>query len=146
MLRENFSFIGNYVCRESIKNISKYLSEQERKCFSNHDYYYLTAIHYMGDPTFTQVAQEFGLTKPAITLLVKRLGKLNLVEKVQSEADKRVYHIRLTEKGRMIAQGDEEAYAKMTAMIKSLLQNEQQYEIVEELLSDLVNRLKENME
>lgn len=34
----------------------------------------------------------------------------------------------------------------MTELIKSLLQNEQQYEIVEELLSDLVNRLKENME
>ena len=146
MFRENFSFIGNYICRESIKNISKHLSEQERKHFSNHDCYYLTTIHYMGNPTFTQVAQDLGLTKPAITLLVKRFGKLNLVEKVQSEEDRRVFHIRLTEKGRRVAQGDEMAYEKMTEMIKSLLQNEQQYKIVEELLSDLVNRLKENME
>lgn len=143
MFKDNFEFIGNYMCRESIKNLNKHLSETELKSFSNNDYYYLTAIYHLGKPNFSQVAEELGLTKPAISILVKKLIKMNLIEKVQSEEDKRVYFIRVTEKGKKIVSGDDELYLRLSSLMKSLLSNDEQYVFIDTLLTEIVLRLKE---
>lgn len=143
MFKDNFAFIGNYMCRESIKNLNKHLSETELKSFSNNDYYYLTAIYHLGKPNFSQVAEELGLTKPAISILVKKLIKMNLIEKIQSEEDKRVYFIRVTEKGKKIVGGDDELYLRLSSLMKSLLNNDEQYVFIDTLLTEIVLRLKE---
>lgn len=143
MFKDNFAFIGNYMCRESIKNFNKHLSETELKSFSNNDYYYLTAIYHLGKPNFSQVAEELGLTKPAISILVKKLIKMNLIEKVQSEEDKRVYFISVSEKGKKIVGGDDELYLSLSSLMKSLLNNDEQYVFINTLLTEIVLRLKE---
>jgi DNA-binding MarR family transcriptional regulator len=142
MITDNFAFISNYVCRESIKNLNKHLSESELKSFSNNDYYYLTAIYHLGKPNFSQIADELGLTKPAISILVKKLMKMNLIEKVQSEEDKRVYYISFTEKGKKIVEGDETLYLSLSSLIKSFLTDHEQYEFINTLLEKVVLSLK----
>jgi len=146
MLTDNFAFISNYVCRESIKNLNKHLSESELKSFSNNDYYYLTAIYHLGKPNFSQIADELGLTKSAISILVKKLMKMNLMEKVQSEEDKRVYYINFTEKGKKIVEGDEVLYLRLSSLMKSFLTNDEQYEFIDTLLNKVVLSLKEEIE
>lgn len=142
MFNDNFAFIGNYICRESIKNLNKHLSETELKSFSNNDYYYLTAIYHLGNPNFSQVAEELGLTKSAISVLIKKLQKMNLIEKVQSEKDKRIFHLCVTEKGKKIVDGDEALYSSLSELIKKLLGNDEQYLFVDKLLSEIVYLLK----
>jgi DNA-binding MarR family transcriptional regulator len=146
MLSEDFAYIGNFICRESIRNISCHLSEQEQKTFSNHDYYYLTVIYYMNQPTFSQLANELQLTRSAISIIFNKFSRMQLVTKEQSQEDKRTFHIRLTEKGRRIVLGDAQTYDKLTSLIESLLPEKDQLAAVESLLSLLVTLIKQDEE
>lgn len=142
MLKDSFSFMANYLWRESIKNITTLLTEAELKSFSSNDYYYLTTIYYLEKPNFSQVAEALKLTKPAISSMTNKLIKMGLIDKVQSEEDKRVYYICVTQKGMSIIDGDEELYKKVDALIVSVLNDDDKYALVESLLEEIVNNLK----
>ena len=146
MIRDNLAYISNYICRESVKNLNRTLSESEIKSFSNNDYYYLTTIYYLGKPNLSQIASELGLTKPAISVLIQKLVKMNLIEKIQSEEDKRVYYICLTEKGKKIVDGDESLYSGISSIIENLITDKEQYKYIDTLLSEIVLRLKDQKE
>ena len=53
----------------------------------------------MEAPTYGELAHKLNLSKPAITAIVNKLIKQNLVYKEQSMTDKRTYHIKLTKNG-----------------------------------------------
>ncbi|MDP4093295.1 MAG: MarR family winged helix-turn-helix transcriptional regulator [Bacillota bacterium] len=142
MIENSFAYISNYMCRESIRNLNNCLTETELKSFSNNDYYYLTTIYYLGKPNFSQVAKELGLTKPAVSALVRKLSKMGLIEKTQSEEDKRVHFIKLTDKGKKIVEGDEVLLSNISSLIKNLLKNEEQYNFVDSLLNKIVTQLE----
>ncbi len=142
MIHDSFAFISNYVCRESIKNLNKNLSKDELNSFCYNDYYYLVAIHNLSCPNFSQIAAELEITKPAVSVLIRKFIKLGLIEKNQSEKDKRVFHVKLTEKGRKIVQGDEELYYTLSEHINRLVKNNEQYEMIDSLLSEVVSLLK----
>jgi len=64
--------------------------------------HYLKVIDRTDNMTFGKFAEILSVTKPSVTEIVNKLIKLNLVEKSQCCKDKRIYYIRLTEKGRNI--------------------------------------------
>lgn len=142
MIKDSFSFLANYLWRESIKNLKKQLTEKELSSFSSNDYYYLTVIYYMERPNLSQVAEALQLTKPAISALICKLSKLGLIQKVQSRDDRRVSHLCLTEKGVNIISGDEELYSKIDLLIKETLHNDEKYRFVESLMEEIVKNLK----
>jgi len=141
MIKDSFAFIANYLWRESIKNLEHHLTESEFKSFSSNDYYYLTTIYYMGKPNFSQVAEALKLTKPAISAMIRKLIKIGLIEKIQSQEDKRVFYICVTQKGKIIIDGDEELYKKVDLLIKENLDSKEKYEFVETLLDEIVHSL-----
>ena len=53
-----------------------------------------------GSMQVTELSGELMVTKANVSMLVTKLVKEGLVEKEQSRADKRVFHLSLTEKGR----------------------------------------------
>lgn len=142
MIKDNLAYIANHFWMESIQNLSKHLTITELKSFNSNDYYYLTTIHYMNGPNFSQVAEVLKLTKPAITALVVKLSKLGLLEKVQSEEDKRIFYVVLTEKGRKIIEGDEALYGHFDALIRKLAGTEKVYDAVDNLLEALKEQLE----
>lgn len=142
MIKDSIPYIANYMWRESINNLSTHLSETELKSFSSNDYYYLTTIFYLGKPNFTQVAEALKLSKPAISVFVRKLTKLGLVEKIQSEEDKRIYYVCITEKGKKIIAGDEELYNNIDLLIQDHLRNDEQYHFIDVLLCDIAQSLK----
>jgi DNA-binding MarR family transcriptional regulator len=60
--------------------------------------YYLETILRMESPTFSDVAQSLGITKPSVTAIVEKLIQKGYVKKVQSGEDHRIYHIIPTSK------------------------------------------------
>ena len=142
MIKDSFLFIANYLWRESIKNLKEHLTESELKSFSSNDYYYLTTIYYMGKPNFSEVAEALKFTKPAISALIRKLTKMDLIEKVQSQEDKRVYHICVTAKGKNIVDGDEELYNKIDSAIKETLNSNEKYGFAENLLEEIAGILE----
>lgn len=140
-IKNQLAYIANYMWRESLRNLNAHLTEAEAMRFNSNDYYYLTTIYYMGKPHFSQVAETLKLTKPAISAIVRKLTGLGLVRKEQSDTDRRMYYLTVTDKGRGIVEGDEHLYGRMEALIKQSLQNEEQQAMVERLLSGIVNEM-----
>nr|WP_302597996.1 MarR family winged helix-turn-helix transcriptional regulator [uncultured Cellulosilyticum sp.] len=121
MLSESLEFLANYLWQQSNAKIYEVLSEDEIKGFSISDYYYLTAIYHLNEPNLGTVASELHLTKPAISALVKRLEHHKLIEKTQSQEDKRIFTLKLTPKGLNMIHSDPKRYQHLEEVITSVI-------------------------
>lgn len=142
MIKDSVAFIANYLWRESIRNLSNNLEESEIRNFNSNDYYYLTTIYYMNKPTLSQLAEALNLTKPAISVINRKLTGMGLVEKVQSSEDRRVFHICMTTKGKKIVEGDELLYGKIDSLIRHLTVTDEKYQFVESLMKEIVTSIE----
>lgn len=140
-IEKHFEYIANYLWQQSINNIDSILSTEEKKQFNITDYYYLTTIYNMDNPNLGEVAEKLKLTKPAISALVKRMIKNELIEKIQSNEDGRIYYLKVTEKGRKIIEGDNALYIKFANLIGGIASEEQLKEL-DSLLGEVVKLLK----
>lgn len=141
MIEKNFEYIANYLWQQSINNINLILSNEEKKQFNITDYYYLTMIYNMENPNLGEIAEKLKLTKPAISALVKRLEKNELVNKIKSEEDGRIYYLKVTEKGMKIIAGDNALYEQFANLISENASKEQVEEL-NYLLDRIVKILK----
>ena len=78
-----------------IHELEKYNAENINVNF----FQYIDVIGDMEAPTYGELAQKLNLSKPAITAIVNKLIKQNLVYKEQSMTDKRTFYIKLTKNG-----------------------------------------------
>ena len=85
MIEENLAWLSNYLWKQSIQKIDEVIGEQNKARFTNTDYFNLSKIYHLGEPKFTQIAEELQVTKPAVSLIVKRLMTFDLVERIQSQ-------------------------------------------------------------
>ena len=140
-MQKYFELIAAYLWKESVKNLNSKLSDVENLRFTANDYYYISVIHCLVSPTPSEVALYLYITKPAITVFIKRMIKLDLLEKKISKTDKRIYHILLTSKARSIVEYDKE-------VLNTLVQNLEKSMSLEEVISVnkaleiVTNRLK----
>ncbi|MFK4566140.1 MarR family winged helix-turn-helix transcriptional regulator [Enterococcus sp. UD-01] len=142
MIENNLSYIANYLWQKSLENIDAVLTKEEKSKFNMADYYYLTAIYHMEEPNLGEVAEKLELTKPAISAMVKRLERIGFIEKQQSTADKRVFYLAVTEKGKNIVEGDTCLYQQFIEKIRQLTTPEQMEQFTC-LLEKLVGEIKE---
>jgi DNA-binding MarR family transcriptional regulator len=142
-MEEKFSALVNLLWEECIQNLNSLLEQEEINKFSNNDYYYLLIIQSLQKPNFSQIAEKLSLTKPAVSAIIRKLLSMQLVDKVQSEEDRRIYYIELTEKGKGILQGDRSIYKWVTDTIAAIAADEKELEIVERIISKLVDRLED---
>lgn len=138
MIEDSIAIIANHLWKNSIDNINSILSDGQIGSFNMNDYYYLTVIYELNNPKFSEIAEALHLTKPSISAMVKRLTESGLVNKVQSEEDKRVFFVTLTEKGLKIVQGDYTLYKNMAEWISKMLTKDQisEAECLLKLLAD----------
>ena len=140
-IEKHFEYIANYLWQQSINNIDSILSTEEKKQFNITDYYYLTTIYNMDNPNLGEVAEKLKLTKPAISALVKRLIKNDLIEKIKSDEDGRIYYLKVTEKGIKIIEGDNALYVQFTDLISQIVSEDKLKEL-DCLLGEVVKLLR----
>ena len=87
--------------------------------------HYLKIIDRTNDITFGKFAEILKVTKPSVTEIVNKLIKLNVVEKKQCAWDKRIFYIKLTEKGRNIARLPFLAEQKVVDIIANVLDDKE---------------------
>jgi DNA-binding MarR family transcriptional regulator len=86
---------------------------------------YLKAIDECGEATFSKLAKVTRNSKPTITEMVNKFVKMECVYREKSQDDGRIFYIRLTEKGQMIAHAEENALLQVIDKItNSLDENE----------------------
>lgn len=98
--------------------------------------HYLKIIDRTIDITFGKFADILNVTKPSVTEIVNKLIKLDCVEKMRCPRDKRIFYIRLTEKGRNIAQLQ---YLSEQRVVDIILSNFNEEEVV--TFIKLINKL-----
>ncbi|ADO82912.1 MarR family winged helix-turn-helix transcriptional regulator [Ilyobacter polytropus] len=75
-------------------------------------FHYLTLIDKTPNMTSSELSEILNITKPSVTEIINKLTTLGCVYRGQSELDKRVFYIKLTEKGKKIVKLKELAAEK----------------------------------
>ncbi|MCO7127084.1 MarR family transcriptional regulator [Sporolactobacillus shoreicorticis] len=143
MFQEHLSVIANYLWKQSVIELNRTLSESEVRHFNMNDYYYLTIIYQMETPNLGKLAEELQLTKPAISAIVKRLTEKGFVEKKRSTEDKRIYHLKVTDKGRRIIENDYKSFKDLENLLAETISKDQ-LNVLKQIFDQVVDRLKEN--
>jgi DNA-binding MarR family transcriptional regulator len=142
-MQEKLSALVNMLWQDCIRNLNTVMKEDEINKFSNNDYYYLMVIHSLQKPNLTQIAEALSLTKPAVSVIIRKLLNLDLIKKMQSEEDKRVFYVELSKKGKSILQGDQAVYQWVSDTMEEIAEDEKELEVMDRMLSKLVEKLEE---
>ncbi|GLB24537.1 hypothetical protein LXJ15735_07780 [Lacrimispora xylanolytica] len=142
-MQEKLSALVNMLWQECIRNLNTVMKEDEINKFSNNDYYYLMVIHSLQMPNLTHIAEALSLTKPAVSVIIRKLLNLDLIKKMQSEEDKRVFYVELSKKGKSILQGDQAVYQWVSDTMEEIAEDEKELEVMDRMISKLVKKLEE---
>lgn len=94
---------------------------------------YLKAIDEHGDVTFSRLAEITRNSKPTITEMINRFVRMECAYRQKSPDDGRIVYIRLTEKGRMMANAEQNALNRMIEkMVRAL--DEKEVDLLIEIL------------
>lgn len=88
-------------------------------------YHYLEMLSSMDNPTFVDLTRRMGVSKPTVTIMVNKLIDKGYLKKTQSEADRRVYYISFTEKGKKVVKAFQEAHAQFVNYVSSRFNDEE---------------------
>lgn len=116
-----------------IQNLSNKIREIKEREFQQTDYqdlsvasiHYINVISSMHNPTFVELANKLGFSKPSVTIMINKLLEMGYVQKTRSHEDGRVFYIALTEKGKKIAKAYDDAHYKVVEHITAKLSSEE---------------------
>jgi len=98
---------------------------------------YLRAIDGHADVTFSRLAEMTGTSKPTVTEMVNKFVRMECVYRERCPDDGRIAYIRLTEKGRIVAEAEQNA---LNRMIERMLQTLDEDEI--DLLVRILGKIR----
>lgn len=134
MLRKVFEDIYMYLEEELTRKALELLDNKELAKISVSHADYLEVINKKGNPTLGEIAQELDFSKPSVTIMVNKLINQGFVRKVQSEEDKRVFFVELTDLGRALVDIQLNIYRDFASDLEKVLGNNEA-EKLGELLS-----------
>jgi DNA-binding MarR family transcriptional regulator len=109
------------------------LSECEGQDITVKQIGYLKTIDEHGDVTFSRLAKITSNSKPTITEMINKFVVMDCVYRERSQDDKRILYVRLTEKGRTLAQADKCAVSRLIERVMDSL-DENEVRILVEIL------------
>jgi DNA-binding MarR family transcriptional regulator len=86
---------------------------------------YIDAIHTLGSPTITEIADKLRITKASVTAGINKLCNLGYVLKTRSSEDKRVFHVSLTEPAGELVKAKYQAIKEYAEFINTALTREE---------------------
>ncbi len=100
---------------------SSMIDELEWSDLTFKQFVYLDTILKMNEPTYSDIAKKFNITKPSVTIMVNKLISLGYLKRIQSEDDRRVYHVLAGSKGSNMLAIENNAITGLTQQITSCL-------------------------
>lgn len=102
---------------------------------------YIDAIDALGKPAISEIANRLNITKASVTAGVNKLVEMGYIVKTQSDEDKRVFHVSLTEAGRELVSAKYQALKAYGEFIGAALSEEEARQF-EAILTKLVKLFK----
>ena len=132
------------VVLDTVEMISQLMGELESKAFEQEGFsditmnqmLYLEAVARLRQPTFGDIAEDLGVTRPSVSGSVNKMIKMGYLAKVQSDQDGRVFFIHLTGKGRRFNDLHSEVHQ---ILARRITENLNPFEIEE--LADLLAKI-----
>lgn len=103
----------------------------------------LQLLYFKGEKKLSDISKRLGVTKSTTTGLIKRLLNQELIEKKQSNEDKRVFNVKISKKGSNII---EEVIDRRVILIEKITNKMGKDEPFVEKLIELENTLNEVVE
>lgn len=125
MLKKIFEDIYIYLDEELTKKATELLDIEDLSKLSVNHIDYLEAIRKKGKLTLGELAQDLNFSKPSVTTMVTKLIKQSFVEKVQSEDDKRVFYVELTDLGRDLIEIQLNIYREFATNLEIVLEDQE---------------------
>lgn len=97
------------------------IENSELAKLSRKQIYYLDVINQMKNPTLGELSNKLGLSKPSITAIVEKFVQGGYVVKVKSDEDRRVSHLHLGDKGKLIAQLHDDIHSRIEEFLTKSL-------------------------
>ena len=98
---------------------------------------YLKAIDEQGEVTFSRLAEITRNSKPTITEMINKFERMNCVFRERSPDDGRILYIRLTERGRKLAQAEQIALHRLIEQVMDTLDDHEM-----ELLIEILQKVR----
>ncbi len=92
--------------------------------------YILDMIQGLQNPTPTELARELKISKPSVSAAIDRLEIAGYIRKVNSDEDRRSYHLHLTQKGQVFSQAHDEIHRHLAQFITRNLEAEEVGQLV----------------
>lgn len=135
----NLNTLISYLSDLIEKVLSETFNSYDIEDLSQQQLHYLQVIVRLQNPTITELARELKLTKPTVTVLVDKLVSRVYVRRVPSDSDRRVTHLHIDEKGKIVEQIQKSAYKKMEDRISSEL-DESEIAMLTDILKKLAGK------
>lgn len=103
---------------------------------------YIDAVHTLGEPSITELADALAITKASVTVGVNKLVRQGYVVKGQSHEDKRVFRVSLTEAGKTLVKAKLQTFKNYGTVMRAVL-TEDEAEQFEAIVGKLVNHLRQ---
>lgn len=86
---------------------------------------YIDAIHELNKPTITKIAHQLNIAKASVSTGINKLIDKGFVIKTQSEHDKRIFYLSLTETGKKLIDVRYQALKEYVEFINTALSQEE---------------------
>lgn len=131
-----------------VEKISNILGEIEDEAFSKGELsaftvkqiYYLDVISRTDKPTVSQLAEKLDVSKPTVTVALKKFIKRGYLRKIQSKSDRRVFFIELTEEGKKLVEIHENAHKDFACKIIQNLDDSETQQLIK-IFSKLLRKV-----
>ncbi|WP_432663670.1 MarR family transcriptional regulator [Wukongibacter baidiensis] len=141
MLKKIFEDIYYYLDDELTKKAMAQFNIEDLSKISINHLDYLEVINKKGKPTLGEIAAELEYAKPSVTTMVNKLIKQGFVRKVQSDEDKRVFYVELTDLGKALVEVQLSVYREFANDLEKILE-EDEVERLSVLLNKGLNAIK----
>jgi DNA-binding MarR family transcriptional regulator len=77
----------------------------------------LETIEHLSNPTPTELSRELNISKPSVSVAIDKLVAAGYVRKVQSDEDRRSFHIHLTSKAGEVRRAHLQAHQQIAQIL-----------------------------
>ena len=118
----------------------QFIKEYEKEGFTARQIEYIDVINRLGNPNLGEIAKVLKLSKPSVTAIVDKLSGKGYIQKIQSDEDRRSFHVHLSAKGRKLVEMHNESHNKIAELFTKNMDSKDLKTLVT-LLNKVVSKL-----
>jgi DNA-binding MarR family transcriptional regulator len=100
---------------------AEFIKKYQEEGFTARQIAYIDTINMLGNPNLGEIAKTLKLSKPSVTAIVDKLASKGYIQKIQSDEDRRSFHVHLSAKGKNLVRMHGETHNKIVDMLQNNL-------------------------